>query len=161
MPPPPPPLDSPALSLHHVPLSRSTQGVPWIQAGGEAEATCAIPLVHLPFESPSPPPPPLIRSFVPTKGVPWIQAGGEAEATCAILSRNGVVDGCQTKDVDSLLFGAEEVYKEVKLVVSAAAIFCEPCMHSLHLFPSLRPFSFMQSSTLRPCRLTLYHPACF
>jgi hypothetical protein len=51
------------------------------------------------------------------QGLPWVQATGEAEATCAALNSSGLVDGCQSRDVDTLLFGAEVVYKTLHLQV--------------------------------------------
>ena len=48
-------------------------------------------------------------------GLTCIQAPGEAEAMCAALELAGLVDGCVSKDGDTLLFGAQTVYKELHL----------------------------------------------
>ncbi len=50
-----------------------------------------------------------------SQGVPVVQAAGEAEATCAVLNATGLVDAVQSKDGDSLLFGASTVYKTLRL----------------------------------------------
>jgi 5'-3' exonuclease len=51
------------------------------------------------------------------QGLPVVVAPGEAEAMCAALNRRGHVDGVATSDVDALLFGAEVVYRTLKLQV--------------------------------------------
>jgi 5'-3' exonuclease len=51
-----------------------------------------------------------------SQGLTSIDAPGEAEATCAALNALGLVDGVHTKDSDAFLFGAETVYKSMKLV---------------------------------------------
>lgn len=51
------------------------------------------------------------------QGLTAIKAPGEAEATCAALNVRGLVDGVMTTDSDTLLFGAEKVYKSLKLMV--------------------------------------------
>ena len=48
-------------------------------------------------------------------------APGEAEATCAALNRAGCVDGCASSDSDTLLYGAEAVYRTLKLQVGCPA----------------------------------------
>jgi holliday junction resolvase YEN1 len=51
----------------------------------------------------------LIRAF----GFAWWDAPGEAEAECALLQREGLVDIIITEDVDSLMFGASKVAREI------------------------------------------------
>ena len=56
-----------------------------------------------------------------------VQAVGEAEATCAALSAAGLVDSVATKDVDTLLFGAKVVMKQMKLQVGHCRVFLLSC----------------------------------
>jgi hypothetical protein len=59
-----------------------------------------------------------VRLMVPVfeaLGIPVVYAKGEAEQTCAELNRRGLVDGCDSKDADSLLFGAKCVLSGIKL----------------------------------------------
>ena len=51
------------------------------------------------------------------QGLQHVRAEGEAEATCAVLNRLDLVDACCSKDVDSLLFGAQLVIKTVTVMV--------------------------------------------
>ena len=51
-------------------------------------------------------------------GLPVFQAPGEAEAACAALARIGAVHACATFDSDAPLYGAETVYKKLRLSVS-------------------------------------------
>jgi len=51
----------------------------------------------------------LIKAF----GFTFWDAPGEAEAECALLEREGLVDIVITEDVDSLMFGASKVAREI------------------------------------------------
>lgn len=45
-------------------------------------------------------------------GLPVIQAQSQAEAQCAWLSKNKLVDGVISEDIDTLVFGAEKIIKK-------------------------------------------------
>ena len=79
------------------------------------------------------------------QGLPFIQAPGEAEATAAALNLAGNVDAVASRDGDALLFGAQTVLKEAKLLVRQCGRIDSCCM--LLLFPRepLRPFETLQS----------------
>lgn len=62
------------------------------------------------------------------QGLPVVQASGEAEATCAALNAAGLVDGCQTKDSDAFVFGAQAVYRSLHLLVRFSSV----CLVSAH-----------------------------
>lgn len=62
-------------------------------------------------------------------GLPAVQAPGEAEAMCAALQMAGLVQGCATKDSDTLALGASRVYHTINLAVSRCAA-CA-CTHVL------------------------------
>lgn len=51
------------------------------------------------------------RSMLSIMGIPWIIAPSEAEAQCAHLQTNGHVDAILTDDNDTLLFGANKMYR--------------------------------------------------
>lgn len=51
------------------------------------------------------------RGIIDAFGFPWMVAVGEAEAQCAHLYMTGVVDGIITDDVDTFLFGGNDVYR--------------------------------------------------
>ncbi len=48
----------------------------------------------------------------------YCQAKGEAEAELARLNRLGIIDAVMTDDVDALIFGARDCYKEVSPLLS-------------------------------------------
>lgn len=48
-------------------------------------------------------------------GVPWIQAPGEGEAQAAYMARKGAVWGVNSRDYDSLLFGAPRLVRYVTI----------------------------------------------
>ena len=54
-----------------------------------------------------------LKRLITAFGFAYWDAPGEAEAECALLQRMGLVDLVMTEDVDSLMFGAGRVVREV------------------------------------------------
>jgi Holliday junction resolvase YEN1 len=55
----------------------------------------------------------MLKSFIKAFGFLSWDAPGEAEAECALLQRMGIVDAVITEDVDSVMFGATCVAREI------------------------------------------------
>lgn len=53
-----------------------------------------------------------MKKIIEAFGFEWRTAPGEAEAELAYLNRIGVIDGIQSDDVDSFLFGATTVIRK-------------------------------------------------
>jgi len=56
-----------------------------------------------------------VQHLLDCLGIPWIQAPGEAEAQCAEMTRQGIVYGTVTEDMDALTFGCPKLIRHLTM----------------------------------------------